>query len=64
VVVWIVLIITTGVVALTSVVYRSKSVSPPPEQVLKDRFARGEIGEQEYVRRLAVLHHDRLELTD
>jgi putative membrane protein len=29
--------------------------SPIPEQILAERFARGEIGEDEYRRRLAVL---------
>ncbi|MFJ9898360.1 SHOCT domain-containing protein [Streptomyces sp. NPDC091280] len=32
--------------------------SPPPEQVLADRFARGEIDEEEYRNRLAVLRTD------
>ena len=64
--VWIVLIITAGVVLVT--MFRNGSrreIETPPEQVLKARFARGEIGEEEYVRRLAVLQHDRLhELED
>ena len=29
---------------------------PAPQQVLADRFARGEIDEEEYTRRLQVLH--------
>jgi putative membrane protein len=32
------------------------SQAPTPEQVLADRFARGEIDEDEYSRRLQVLH--------
>ena len=64
--VWIVLIITTGIVLVT--MFRSgprRELQTPPEQVLKARFANGEIGEEEYVRRLAVLQHDRLhELED
>ena len=59
--VWIVLIITTGIVLVT--MFRNGSrvqLETPPEQVLKARFAKGEIGEEEYVRRLAVLQHDRL----
>jgi uncharacterized membrane protein len=61
--VWIVLIVTVGLVAL-GIVFASMAVPRrreiPPEQVLKTRFAKGEIGEEEYVRRLAVLQHDRL----
>ncbi len=30
--------------------------APTPQQVLADRFARGEIDEDEYTRRLQVLH--------
>lgn len=30
--------------------------APTPQQVLADRFARGEIDEEEYTRRLQVLH--------
>jgi uncharacterized membrane protein len=59
--VWIVLIITTGIVLVA--MFRNGSrreIETPPEQVLKARFARGEIGEEEFVRRLAVLQHDRL----
>jgi len=64
--VWIVLIITTGVVLVTLFATgRKGEIQTPPEQVLKVRFAKGEIGEEEYVRRLAVLQHDRLlELED
>ena len=63
--IWIVLIIMSGIVALTSVVYRAKGRSiVAPEHVLKARFANGEIGEEEYVRRLAVLQHDRLRELD
>ena len=65
--VWIVFILTAGFVLVT-LVYASSSrrqIETPPEQVLKARFAKGEIGEEEYVRRLAVLQHDRLlELED
>lgn len=64
--VWIVLIVTVGVVLVS--MFRNggrRQLETPPEQVLKARFARGEIGEEEYVRRLAVLQHDRLlELED
>jgi len=38
--------------------------SPPPEQVLADRFARGEIDEEEYRNRLAVLRTDGSRLTE
>jgi uncharacterized membrane protein len=61
--VWIVLILTAGVVLVVSAVMSAggrRQIETPPEHVLKDRFARGEIGEEEYVRRLAVLQHDRL----
>lgn len=37
--------------------------APPPEQVLADRFARGEIDEEEYRNRLAVLRTDGSKLT-
>ena len=64
--VWIVLIITSGVVLVTKfATARHRELETPPEHVLKARFAKGEIGEEEYVRRLAVLQHDRLlELED
>jgi putative membrane protein len=35
---------------------QSSAVSPPPEHLLAERFARGEIGEEEYRQRLSVLH--------
>jgi uncharacterized membrane protein len=64
--VWIVLIITAGVVLVTMFRARGRrEIELPPEHVLKLRFANGQIGEDEYVRRLAVLQHDRLlELED
>jgi len=65
--VWIVLFLVTGVVLVTGIVVASlpRRREIPPEQLLKTRFANGEIGEEEYVRRLAVLQHDRLlELED
>lgn len=34
----------------------SHHAGPTPEQVLADRFARGEIDEEEYLRRLSALH--------
>lgn len=63
---WIVLILTSGVVGSLRVLRGgNKRRDVAPEQLLKTRFANGEIGEEEYVRRLAVLHHDRLlELDD
>ena len=66
-IVWIVLFLVIGTVIvtaiLTSALPRQREI--PPEQLLKKRFANGEIGEEEYVRRLAVLQHDRLlELED
>jgi putative membrane protein len=49
-----------GIVALVRFVGRSgrnagPSQSPSPQQVLAERFARGEIDEDEYQRRLRVL---------
>ncbi|WP_405953387.1 SHOCT domain-containing protein [Streptomyces prunicolor] len=38
--------------------------APSPEQVLADRFARGEIDEEEYRNRLAVLRTDGSGLTE
>ncbi|MEV0488199.1 SHOCT domain-containing protein [Streptomyces sp. NPDC050508] len=38
--------------------------APPPEQVLADRFARGEMDEEEYRNRLAVLRTDGSRLTE
>jgi uncharacterized membrane protein len=63
---WIVLIVTSGVVGSLRIVFGSgRRREIAPEQLLKKRFANGEIGEEEYVRRLAVLQHDRLlELDD
>ena len=59
--VWVVLILVAGAVLLATVLTSNRRQRDiPPEQVLKTRFANGEIGEEEYVRRLAVLQHDRL----
>ena len=38
--------------------------APPPEQVLADRFARGEMDEEEYRNRLAALRTDGSRLTE
>ncbi|WP_405876922.1 SHOCT domain-containing protein [Streptomyces sp. NBC_01136] len=38
--------------------------APSAEQLLADRFARGEIDEEEYRRRLAVLREDSADLTE
>ena len=38
-------------------------VPPSPEQLLAERFARGEIDEEEYRRRLSVLRSDDVGLT-
>lgn len=44
---------------------RSNTVAaPPPEQVLADRFAHGEIDEEDYRNRLAVLRTDGSGLTE
>ena len=54
---WAVLIV--GIIALVRYLGGSGSLSrarPSPEQVLAERFARGEIDEEEYRRRLAILH--------
>jgi putative membrane protein len=52
---WAILII--GIVVLVRYLDGTKRPSPPstPEQVLAERFARGEIDEAEYEQRLAVL---------
>ena len=64
--VWVTLIIVSGIVVLAAVIAGSlpNRREIPPEQLLKTRFANGEIGEEEYVRRLAVLQHDRLQELD
>ena len=58
--VWIVLIITAGIVLVT--MFRSnpgpKEVSP--QEALQLRFAKGEITEADYFRSLAVLEHEKL----
>ena len=59
--VWIVLIITAGIVLVT--MFRSgprttKEISP--QDALKLRFAKGEITEADYFRSLAVLEHEKL----
>ncbi|MEW2558755.1 SHOCT domain-containing protein [Streptomyces griseorubiginosus] len=38
-------------------------VPPSPEQLLAERFARGEIDEEEYRRRMSVLDSDDVGLT-
>ncbi|NUK33629.1 SHOCT domain-containing protein [Streptomyces lunaelactis] len=54
------LIITAVVLLLRAVGQTSEHTHSPkghsPEQVLAERFARGEIDEEEYRRRLATLH--------
>jgi putative membrane protein len=53
------LLITTGVVvvrALNRPPQSDAAFRPSPEQLLAERFARGEIDEDEYRTRLAVLH--------
>lgn len=47
--------IVSGVGAIGSVLDREKR--KPPEDQLAGRFARGEIGEAEYLRGLAILRH-------
>jgi putative membrane protein len=62
-------LITVGVIALVRYLSRSgqgRGAEPPsstrehltPEQILAQRFARGEIGEDEYLRRMSVLRSD------
>ncbi|MEU4885693.1 MULTISPECIES: SHOCT domain-containing protein [Streptomyces] len=55
-----VLIITGAVMLFRALGSRSeqpqRSVPPSPEQVLAERFARGEIDDEEYRRRLDTLH--------
>ncbi|MGR3867471.1 SHOCT domain-containing protein [Streptomyces graminifolii] len=43
---------------------RNSLAEPSPERVLADRFARGEIDEDEYRNRLAVLRTDGSRLTE
>jgi putative membrane protein len=53
------LLITAGVVVVRALNRPSQSGTafrPSPEQLLAERFARGEIDEDEYRTRLAVLH--------
>ncbi|WP_084027870.1 SHOCT domain-containing protein [Mycobacterium avium] len=54
-------LIVLGVIALVrfNAGSQQRTFSPPtaPEQLLADRFARGEISETEYRDRLAVLRH-------
>lgn len=54
--VWI--LVAAGVVVLVRHLGRSRPEDPRPtaEQLLAERFARGDIGEQEYRERLDVLH--------
>jgi len=59
-------LIITGIVLLVrsmgrvgqpgSAATQTPTQTPTPQQVLADRFARGEIDEDEYTRRLQVLH--------
>lgn len=56
------LVITAGVLLFRALsrspehAHTHPSVRPSPEQVLAERYARGEIDEDEYRRRLATLH--------
>ena len=52
-------LVTAGIVAVVRYLGRTGqqgSASPAPEQLLAQRFARGEIDEEEYRRRLDVPH--------
>lgn len=53
-------LVIAGVIALVRYLARrsrdSAAAGPAPEQLLAERFARGEISEDEYRRDLAVLH--------
>ena len=63
VVMLVILVFVIGLVAGLNAVDRAKDVDP--EELLKARFARGEIDEGEYARRLAILRYGPpLELPD
>jgi putative membrane protein len=55
---WALIVLGTIAVAryLRTGVDRSPQVRPTPEELLAERFARGEIDEQDYRQRLSVLH--------
>ena len=60
-------LVITGVVLLVRAVGATSitpAPPPPPEQILAERFARGEIDQDEYHRRLATLRDDAHHLTD
>ena len=59
----VVLVFVVGLVSALQAVERGKHVDP--EELLKGRFARGEIDEAEYARRLSILRYGPpLELPD
>jgi uncharacterized membrane protein len=59
----VILVFVVGLVAGLNAVDRAKDVDP--EELLKTRFARGEIDEAEYARRLAIIRYGPpLELPD
>jgi putative membrane protein len=59
VLVWVLILI--GVIALVRYLRRTASATPraTAEELLAERFARGEVGEQEYCDRLEVLRRSR-----
>jgi uncharacterized membrane protein len=63
VVLLIILVFVVGLVSALQAIEKGKNVDP--EELLKARFARGEIDEGEYARRLAILRYGPpLELPD
>lgn len=59
---WTVLIVAIVVMIRSATVPRNQPapLSPPPEQILADRFARGEISDTEYRDRLSLLREHSL----
>jgi uncharacterized membrane protein len=64
-VMFIILVFVVGLVSAIQAIERGKQVPEDPEELLRGRFARGEITEAEYARILAVLRYGPpLELPD
>jgi uncharacterized membrane protein len=62
IVMFVILLFIVGLVAGLQAIDRDRNRDP--EELLASRFARGEIDEAEYARRLAVLRDGPIELTD
>jgi putative membrane protein len=51
------LVVVASAIFAVAMIVRAVPGDPPPERILADRYARGEITDDEYRQRLATLQH-------